>query len=396
VRLPPSPVPRPPIVHEVEQFATDHRLADRAAEIDRNPAFPTSEFRAMGKAGLLGLSVPRALGGRGLPLRESAAALYWLARRGGTAFAKLSLQPEFCSVLADHGSVALIDAHYRPLTRGESLVGNQITEPGAGSDAGGLQTTARREGEEYVLNGIKSEAAFVSNAQSAIVYARTDETRAGPGGITALVVPQSLARCEPSSSPDLGERWMGRGRVVYDRVKVPIVNRIGEEGRAFDYVRPELTRERAILGAIYLGVARASWEETVAHVGERSAFGRPLSSQEAVSFPLVEDWAQAEAVWYYLEKVVERLEAGEPVEAEAALAKWLATECALRTIDHAIQFHGGRGYSGELPHERRWRDVRSGAIAHGPSEIMRWIAARSLWPTSRNSRTAPDAAAAER
>jgi alkylation response protein AidB-like acyl-CoA dehydrogenase len=156
--------------------------------------------------------------------------------------------------------------------------------------------------------------------------------------------------------------------------------RIGDEGAAFGYVRGELTRERALLAAIYLGVARASWEETVRYVGDRFAFGKPLSTQEAVAFPLVEDGASLSATWLYVQQTLERMERGENVEAEAALAKWMATEVALRAIDHAIQFHGGRGYSQSLPHEQRWRDVRSGHIAHGPAEIMHVVAARQLWP----------------
>jgi alkylation response protein AidB-like acyl-CoA dehydrogenase len=172
---------------------------------------------------------------------------------------------------------------------------------------------------------------------------------------------------------------MRRGTVTYEAVRVPVAMRIGEEGRAFEYVRTELTRDRALLAAIYLGVARASWEETVRYVGLRTAFGGPLARSEAVSFPLVEDWAEAEAAYLYTIRALERFEAGERVEGEAALAKWMSTRIALRTIDHAIQFHGGRGYSAELPHGQRWRDVRSGPIAHGPSEIMHLVAARRIW-----------------
>ena len=148
----------------------------------------------------------------------------------------------------------------------------------------------------------------------------------------------------------------------------------------FRYVLSELTRERALLAAIYLGVGWASWEDTVRYVGERRAFGRPLSDQEAVAFPLVEDAARLEAAWMYVEKTLEHLESGAVADGEAAMSKWMATDTALSAIDHAIQFHGGRGYSQSLPHEQRWRDVRSGRIAHGPAEIMHVVAARQIWP----------------
>ncbi len=377
---PPPPVPEDPIVREVEAFATRHRLAARAVEIDRDAVFPDEEFRALGGAGLLGLHVPAALGGRGLPLRRVAVALFHLARLGGTAFAKLSLQPEFSSVLAEHGPAALVDRYFRPMLQGHLLVGNHITEPGAGSDTGALALEAHLSAGRYTLEGTKTEAAFATDADAAIVYARLAGGSGPAKGVSAFLVPQDLPGVRRSAVPDLGERWMRRGTVVYEHVSVPAENLIGEAGKGFDYLKSELTRERALLGAIYLGVAWASWEETVEHVGARVAFGAPLAAHEGVSFPLVEDWARLESAWLYLDRTYARLDAGESPAAEAAMGKWMATDAALTAVDHAIQFHGGRGYSQALPHERRWRDIRSGAIAHGPSEIMHVVAGHRLWP----------------
>lgn len=334
----------------------------------------------MGAAHLLGLRTPARLGGRELPLPRVGALLYRLAYAGGTAFAKLSLQPEFSSVLAEHGSPELIDRWFRPMMRGESLVGNQLTEPTAGSDVAAIQMRAVRDGSDYVLRGTKSEVAFAVDADAAIVYAKLPAA-APRTGITAFLVPQDLPGiARQTGAGDMGERWQRRGSVTYTDVRIPVSQRIGEEASGFEYVRSELTRERALLAAIYLGVGRASWDETVRYVGEREAFGRPLASQEAVSFPLVEDGADLEAAWLYVQEALRSLEAGANADAEAALAKWMAGETALRAIDHAIQFHGGRGYSQALPHEQRWRDVRSGGIAHGPAEIMHLVAARHLWP----------------
>ncbi len=373
-------LPDDPVVAEIREVADRLGLARRYRELDRAPSFPWEEFRAMGAAGLIGLHTPRALGGRGLSVARTGIALFHLAYLGGSAFAKLSLQPEFSSVLAEHGSPELVEEWFRPLVRGERLVGNQITEPGAGSDAGAMSMVARPTESGYRLTGEKSEAAFAIDAGAAIVYARVP----GPDPrreITAFLVPQELpGTTRKASSGDLGERWMRRGTVQYADVLLPERFRLGEVGEGFRYVRSELTREHALLSAIYLGVARSAWDETVAYVGERTAFGRPLSSQEAVAFPLVEDGAELEAAWLFTERVLARLDRGEEADSGAALAKWMATEVALRTIDHAIQFHGGRGYSQDLPHEQRWRDVRSGRIAHGPSEVMHEIAARRLWP----------------
>ena len=374
--LPPDP--DEPIVREVIEFAARHDLARRYRELDRAPAFPREEYRAMGKAGLLGLRTSPTLGGRGLSLPRVGLALFHLSYRSGTAFGKLSLQPEFSSVLADHGSPALVDEWFRPMVRGEKLVGNQVTEPGAGSDAQAIALAATRDGDAYVLTGEKSEVALCHDADAAIVYGRVP----GPdprAGITAFLVPQDLGGIDRrSSSGDLGERWQRRGSVRYDHVRVPTRFRIGEEGRGFEYLRHELTQERALLAAIYLGAAFASWESTVAFVRERSAFGKPLVRQEGVSFPLAQDLARLSADWLFTQNTLVTLESGAGADAEAALSKWMVVEDGLRAIDHAIQFHGGRGYSQDLPHEQRWRDVRSGAIAHGPAEIMLLVAAHEL------------------
>jgi alkylation response protein AidB-like acyl-CoA dehydrogenase len=368
------------LVDEIRAAAARLDLPGRYRELDQTPGFPRAEFRGMGEAHLLGLRTSVEFGGRGLPLPRVGAALFHLGYVAGTAFAKLSLQPEFSSVLAEHGSPELVDRWFRPMLRGERLVANHVTEPAAGSDATAIEMTARAVGPNYVLNGIKSEAAFAEEADAAIVYAKlpSGNTR---GGITAFLVPQDLQGISrEAGSGDMGERWQRRGTVTYDAVTIPQSHRIGAEGAGFDYIREELTRERALLAAIYLGVARASWDDTVRYVGERVVFDKPLSSQEAVSFPLVEDGALLSAAWLYTVRALQLLEEGARASGEAALAKWMATETALRTLDHAIQFHGGRGYSRSLPHEQRWRDVRSGRIAHGPSEIMHVVAGRELWP----------------
>jgi len=374
------PLPADPIVAEVREAAARLRLAERYRELDREPRFPREEFRGLGAAGLVGLTVPPSLGGRGLAPARAAIALFHLGYLGGTAFAKLSLQPEFCSVLGERGSPELVDRWFRPLLKGEHLVGNQITEPAAGSDASAIALRATPADGGYELTGTKSEAAFAVDADAAIVYGRAPGSSRAEG-VSAFLVDQRRTGVRLQlDPPDLGERWMRRGSVVYDRVRVASTERIGEEGRGFSYLKEELARERGLLAAIYLGVARASWDETVRYVGERVAFGRRLADQQAVAFPLVDDGAELEAAWLFTVRALERLRTGEDDGAETAVAKVRATRMALRTLEHAIQFHGGPGYSSRLPHEQRWRDVRSGPIAHGASEVLEGVAARRLWP----------------
>jgi cyclohexanecarboxyl-CoA dehydrogenase len=377
------PLPSDPIAGEVERVCARLGLARRYRELDREPEFPWREFGALGRARLLGLSAPRRLGGRGLSPVRAAIGLFHLAYRSGTAFAKLAMQPEFCSLLFERGEKALTDRWFRPLLQGRTIVGNQITEPTAGSDATALALEATRDGETYVLHGTKSEAAFAVDAKAAIVYGRAPGTH-GADGVTAFVVPQDLPGIQRTMAPvDLGERWQRRGTVVYDRVRVPSRYRIGEEGQGFRYLRGELVRDRGFLAAIYLGAARASWDETVRDVGVRVTFGRRLADRQAVAFPLVDDGAALEAAWLFTERSLLRHGRGEDATADTAMAKVLATDAALRTLDHCIQFHGGAGYSAAYPHEQRWRDVRSGPIAHGPSEVLRGVTARRIWAEAR-------------
>jgi cyclohexanecarboxyl-CoA dehydrogenase len=376
----PLPGENEPIVEEIRRRAEALRLGDRYAQLDSNPKFPWEEFRSLGAHGLLGLTIPPELGGRGLTLPYAGLALFHLAYHGGTTFAKLALQPEFCGVLAKHGVTEIRDRYFLPLIRGKMLVANQITEPAAGADVSGIEATAVRRGPIYALNGTKTQAAFAMDAHAAIVYARTSGRREGLDGISAFLVPQDLPGIRRTLVPDLGEKWMRRGTVTYSELEVPSDLLIGEEGRAYEYLKEELTHERALLGMIYLGIARASWDETVAHVGIRKAFGKTLAEQQAVAFPLLEDGARLEATWRYVNAVLEEFDRGEGTPGRAALAKWMGATDSLTAIDHAIQFHGGRGYSKELPHEQRWRDVRSGSLAHGPNEIMHLIASRETWP----------------
>lgn len=385
------PHPDDPIVPEVEAVCRRLELGRRSRELDRAPAFPKEEFRSLGGAGLLGLTVPAELGGRGLPLARAAVALWHLAYHGGTAFAKLAMQPEFSTVLAEHGSPELLERWYRPLVEGRVLVGNHITEPSAGSDILGLELTATREGGAYVLSGTKSEAAFASDADAALVYARAPGTR-GAEGVSVFLVSQTLPGVRRTvGALDLGERWQRRGTVVYEQVRVPEGCRLGEEGAAFGYLRRELARDRGLLAAIYLGVARASWDETVRHVQQRVVAGRPLCERQAVAFPLIDDGVQLEATWLFTQRALARLDRGEEASADTAMAKVRATEVALATLDRCLQLHGGAGYSATWPHEQRWRDVRSGPIAHGPSDVLREVAARRLWPRARAATPAPGA-----
>jgi len=369
-----------PLENQVRSFCQEWSLRVRYRQLDENPEFPWPEYRELGRRGWLAPRLSRGGPERVWSLREEAELIEGLARYGGSPFAKLVLQPEFC-VLLQEATIPVREQWWRPLLRGEILVGNHVSEPEAGSDLGGMRMTAHREGTgadvTYVLDGIKSGVAFAADAQAAIVYARAPGT-SGSRGISAFLVPQDLPGIRREVWQDHGERWMRRGEVRYEGVRIPEDHRIGPEGEALRLLRAELTHERLMLAFVYLGLARASWDETVEYVRHRRVFGRPLGSFEAVSFPLVEDRTRWEAAHLYAEAVRQRLDQGRPVEASAAMAKWLACETALTLLEHCLQAWGGRGYSHQELHELRFRDVRSGRIAHGSAEALRLVAVREI------------------
>ncbi|HEV2316708.1 MAG TPA: acyl-CoA dehydrogenase family protein [Thermoplasmata archaeon] len=380
------PVPPDTIREEVGELdrAADLLAIGRAS--DRSGTFPRELFRELGRRRLLGLTIPVELGGRGLTSLRAARGLFELALRGGTLAAKLSLQPEFSSVLASHGGTELRDRYFAPLIEGERIVGNQLTEAGPGSDLGSIETRAVRRDDNYLLTGEKTQVAFADVADSAIVYGRASAPGTPPAGISAWLVPQATPGIERRALPDFGERWMRRGTVRYTDVPVSPGQLIGAEDRALEYVRRELDHERALLGAVYLGVGWAAWAETVQQVADRRVGGRPLSSQEAVSFPLVEDRVRLVAAWGLLERTLSLLDEGTAAAGDAALAKWYCGQTALTAVDHAMHFHGGAGYSEELPFAQRLRDLRSARVAHGTDEVMHLVAARELWPKERTAR----------
>lgn len=381
--IPESIVARDPLDRRLASLARALPLAKRCREIDETPRFPRDEFRVMGRLGMLGLTVDRRYGGSGLSCVRAGRLLYRLARAGGTMFAKLALQPEFCYLLGAAGSARLVADYFRPLVAGRKLIGNHITEPRAGSDVRAIELEARRNGSSYRISGTKSQVAFAMDADAAIVYGRV--AGSAPREVTAFLVPQDLPGIRRKTEPDHGEHWMRRGSVEYDDVELPASHRLGPEGSAWALLRKELIHERALLGAIYLGVARASWEEAVEYAGRREAFGKRIAEHEAVGFPLVEDWVRLDAAWRQVEAVLHAIDRGRAVDAEAALAKWNASEVALGAAENAMHVHGGLGYSRTLPLERRLRDLASSRSAHGTAEMSHLIAARSLWPKSASS-----------
>jgi alkylation response protein AidB-like acyl-CoA dehydrogenase len=362
----------------VRDFAKTE-VAPLAAEIDENHRFPTQTWDKIVELGLPGIPFPESLGGS-----EGGTLAYILAveeisrvcaSTGLTLAAHVSLgtYPIYA-----WGSEELKQDYVPRLISGEYMGAYGLTEPGAGSDSGGTQTTAVLDGDHYVLNGRKC---FITNANHAGVFictAVTDKSQ-GPKGISAFVVPRatdgfSLEKGEVK----LGMRGSDWASLVFEDARIPKNHILGPEGEGFTTFMKTLDGGRISIGALSLGIAVGAYEEAKRYATEREAFGKPLASQQAVQFKLADMAVQVEAARHLIYHAARLKDAGRPYTNEGAMAKLYASEVAMKCTYDAIQIFGGYGYSREYPVERMWRDAKLCTIGEGTSEIQRIVIARQI------------------
>lgn len=367
---------RQALVEAVREFS-DAELAPFAGERDAEKTFPVETLRAAGEMGLGGIYVGEEYGS-GLS-REDAVAIFEELAKGDTAVAAyISIHNMTAWMVDTFGNAEQRERWLPGLTSMRDLGSYCLTEPGAGSDAAAITTSARREGDEYVVNGTKQ---FISGAGASSVYivmARTGEP--GSRGISALVVPGDA----PGLSFGPNERKMGWNaqptrQVVFEDVRVPVANRLAEEGDGFRIAMKGLNGGRVNMGACSLGGAQWALEKALAYVQERHAFGAPLSANQTVVFALADMETELQAARALLQRAARKMDEGAAdVAAACALAKRFATDAAFEVANRALQLHGGYGYLHEYGIERVVRDLRVHQILEGTNEIMRSIVGRSL------------------
>lgn len=374
---------RAALVEAVREFA-DAALAPFAGERDAEKIFPIDALRQAGEMGLGGIYVGEEYGS-GLS-RGDAVAIFEELAKGDTAVA---------AYISIHNMVAwMIDgfgdedqrARWLPgLVSMTDLGSYCLTEPGAGSDAAAIATSARREGEEYVLNGTKQ---FISGAGSSALYlvmARTGEPGSGSKGMSAIVVPADT----PGLSFGPNEKKMGWNaqptrQVIFEDARVPVANRLGAEGDGFGIAMRGLNGGRVNMGACSLGGAQWAFERAVDYVQQRRAFGAPLAANQSIVFELADMETKLQASRALLQRAAEKMDRGAPdMAAACALAKRFATDASFEVANSALQLHGGYGYLHEYGIERVVRDLRVHQILEGTNEIMRSIVGRSILEGAR-------------
>ena len=376
------PAERAAIVEAVRDFA-NAELAPNAASWDAEKFFPVDTLKRAGELGLGGIYVREDVGGSALSRLDALAIFEELAKGDTTIAAYISIHNMVVWMIDTFGTDAQRNRWIPSLATMHDLGSYCLTEPGAGSDAAAITTSARREGDEYVINGVKQ---FISGAGSSAVYlvmARTGEP--GSRGISAILVPAGT----PGLSFGPNEKKMGWNaqptrQVIFEDVRVPIAHRLAEEGQGFHIAMQGLNGGRVNMGACSLGGAQWALDRTVNYVHERQAFGRSLAEQQSVVFTLADMETDLQAARAVLQRAATKMDHKAPdLVAACALAKRFATDAAFRVANAALQLHGGYGYLQEYGIERVVRDLRVHQILEGTNEIMRVIVGRSLLEEKR-------------
>ncbi|WP_166875472.1 acyl-CoA dehydrogenase family protein [Salinibacterium sp. ZJ450] len=365
------------LVEAVRDFA-ESELAPYAAERDAEKFFPVDTLRNAGELGLGGIYVKEDVGGSGLSRLDAVAIFEELAKGDTTVAAYISIHNMVAWMIDTFGNDEQRHRWVPSLVTMADLGSYCLTEPGAGSDAAAITTSARREGDEYVINGTKQ---FISGAGSSAVYIVMARTGAdGPRGISAIVVPAGAEGLSfGPNEKKMGWNAQPTRQVIFDDVRVPVSNRLGEEGDGFGIAMKGLNGGRVNMGACSLGGAQWALDRAARYVQERHAFGAPLSANQSVVFTLADMETNLQAARALLQRAASMMDDGDSdVAVACALAKRFATDAAFEVANAALQLHGGYGYLQEYGIERVVRDLRVHQILEGTNEIMKVIVGRSL------------------
>lgn len=354
-------------------------LWPNAPRWDREHSFPKEAHQGLAALGAYGICVPEEHGGAGLDYLTLALVLEEIAAGdGGTSTAISVTNCPVNAILMRYGNAQQKKQWLEPLAQGHMLGAFCLTEPQAGSDASSLRTTARKDGDAYVIDGVKQFITSGKNGHVAVVIAVTDKG-AGKRGMSAFLVPTdapgyNVARLEDK----LGQHSSDTAQINFDGCRIPVENLIGAEGEGYKIALGALEGGRIGIAAQSVGMARSAFDVALAYAKERQAFGGSIFDQQAVGFRLAECATQLEAARQLIWHAAALRDAGRPCLKEAAMAKLFASEMAERVCSAAIQTLGGYGYVNDFPLERIYRDVRVCQIYEGTSDIQKLLIQRAL------------------
>ena len=367
------------MIRDMARDFARRRLAPYSAEWERTSTFPKDALKEMGALGFLGMTVPSEWGGANADYVAYALALEEIAAGDGAVSTIMSGHNSVgCMPILEYGTILQKETYLRPMASGAQLCAFCLTEPQSGSDASALQTTAKRRGDCYVLNGTKQFITTGKNADLALVFAVTNPG-AGKRGISAFVVETS----RPGYRVGRIEKKMGQNasdtcEIHFDDLELPVENRLGEEGQGYRIALSNLEGGRIGIAAQSVGMARAAMEIAIAYAQERKSFGKRIIEHQAVAFRLADMATGVEASRQLVLHAATLRNSGLSCLREASMAKLFATETAERVCSDAIQTLGGAGYMEEAGVERIFRAVRGAKIYEGTNDIQRLVISRAL------------------
>jgi alkylation response protein AidB-like acyl-CoA dehydrogenase len=371
---------------EIQRLARDFaegEIAPHAARWDEDAYFEPSIVGKMGALGFLGMLIPEEYDGLGLDTTSYLLALEEIAAADASTAVLMSVHNSLpTQMLLRWGSEQLRDRYLRPMARGELLGAFALSEPDAGSDAASLRTQAVRDGDSWVLNGTKAWVTSGTHAGVILAMARTDSARdrRGAKGISTFVVTPDLPGFHVGKKEDkLGLRSSPTVQLVFDDMRVPAENLVGEEGRGFIYAMQSLDHGRLGIAAQSVGIARAALEHARRYAAERRQFGRAIRDYQAIQFKLADMAMRVTASRTLLHAAAAAKDRGETVTKYSSMSKLFASETAMFVTDEAVQIFGGYGYVKDYPVERLLRDAKVTEIYEGTSEIQRIVIARELY-----------------
>ncbi|MDU2489783.1 MAG: acyl-CoA dehydrogenase [Clostridium celatum] len=359
----------------VREFAVNE-VKPIAAEIDETERFPMENVKKMAELGMMGIPFPKELGGAGGDVLSYIISVEELSKVCGTTGVILSAHTSLCaSLIYENGTPAQKEKYLVPLAKGEKIGAFGLTEPGAGTDAAGQQTTAVLDGDNYILNGSKI---FITNggvAETFIVFAMTDKSQ-GTRGISAFIVEKGFPGFSIGKKEDkLGIRASSTTELIFENCIVPKENLIGKEGKGFGIAMKTLDGGRIGIAAQALGIAEGAYEETIKYMKERKQFGRSLSAFQGLQWMIADMETKIEAAKLLVYKAAWLKQNKLPYSVDAAKAKLFAAEVAMDVTTKAVQLHGGYGYTKEYPVERMMRDAKITEIYEGTSEVQKMVIA---------------------
>ncbi|MGF7160363.1 cyclohexanecarboxyl-CoA dehydrogenase [Rhodoligotrophos appendicifer] len=358
-----------------ERFAAE-RLAPGYQERDASEMLDPGIIREMGALGLIGSDLPEEFGGLGLDGFTNGL-LFEAIAHADINVGYLQLVGSLMGKVIAKFAHPEVSAQWLPkIIAGEAVVGLGLTEPRGGSDAANLILRAQRVGDEYILDGEKTSMSFSDQADGAVVFARTGKADDGARGVSGFMVPLDLPGIKRTRFRDVGTKCVGRGSVFFDSVRIPANHLLGSEGGGFVQIMQGFDYSRALIGLQCMGAAQASVDESWTYIQEREAFGSPLARYQGVTFPLAEADTMLMACRQLCYHTLRLRDLGKEHTAEAAMCKWLGPKTAVDVIHQCLLTHGHYGYTMDMAHQQRLRDVMGLEIGDGTAQIMKMIVAR--------------------